>query len=160
MDEKKDFLDELAQNLMLVALVIAAVCSLCGFVFQFFSESTKTLFAQLSYYAFGWMVFLALGPTVKRAAFMKIDLLVNALYPERVKNALKVVCEVIMFVLIVVMLVYSVMNFMDALANGTMNETAPVIPVALAYLASVVGYALGTIAYVFRVLGKKGESKA
>lgn len=155
---KKDFLDELAQNLMLVALVIAALCSLCGFVFQFFSESTQTLFTQLSYYAYGWMVFLALGPTVKRAAFMKVDVLVNSLYPERVKKVLNVICEVIMFILIAILFVYSVSNLVTAIAEGSVNETAPVIPLAVIYLASVVGYGLAVINYIIRVV--KGGNKA
>lgn len=156
MNAKKDFLDELAQNLMLVVLIIAALCSLCGFVFQFFSESTETLFNQLSYYAYGWMVFLALGPTVKRSAFMKIDLLTNALYPESVNNTLKIVCEIIMFVLIVVLFVFSLTNFINAVSEGSVNETAPVIPLALAYLATVIGYGLGIVAYIVRVFGKGG----
>lgn len=157
-EEKKDFLDDLAQNLMLVALIIAALCSLCGFVFQFFSDSTQTLFTQLSYYAYGWMVFLALGPTVKRAAFMKVDVLVNSFYPESVKKILNVICEVIMFILIAVMFVFSVMNLGTAIAEGSVNESAPVIPLAVVYLASVIGYGLAVINYIVRVL--KGGNKA
>lgn len=156
--EKKDFLDELAQTVMLVALLIAAACTLLSFIFQFISDDTKTLFTQISYYAYGWMVFVALGPSVKRAGFMKIDIITNALYPESVKKMLGLVCEVIMFVLIAVMFVFSAANFMTVLSEHTMNVAAPVIPVAIAYLASVLGYGLGVIAYIVRVFtGKEAK---
>ena len=156
--EKKDFLDELAQTVMLIALLIAATCTLLAFIFQFISDDTKTLFTQISYYAYGWMVFVALGPSVKRAGFMKIDIITNALYPESVKKLLGLVCEVIMFVLIAVMFVFSATNFMTVLSEHTMNVAAPVIPVAIAYLASVLGYGLGVIAYIVRVFtGKEAK---
>lgn len=158
MQQKKDFLDELAQTVMLAALVIAGLCTLLSFIFQFISEETTSLFTQISYYAYGWMVFVALGPSVKRSAFMKIDLLTSALYPESVQKTLRVLGEAIMFVLIAVMFVFSMTNFITALSEHTMNAAAPVLPVAIAYLASVLGYGLGVIAYIMRVLsGKEGK---
>ncbi len=153
--EKKDFLDVLAQNVMLAALVIAAACTLLSFIFQFISQETKALFAQLSFYAYGWMVFVALGPSMKRQAFMRIDLIVGR-YPEGARKALAVVCDLIMFLLIAVMFVFSVLNLGQALSEHTMNAAAPVIPLALAYLASVLGYGLGIAAWLVRILANKG----
>jgi len=153
--EKKDFLDVLAQNVMLAALVIAAACTLLSFIFQFISQETKTLFAQLSFYAYGWMVFVALGPSMKRRSFMKIDLIVSQ-YPEGARKALAVVCDLVMFLLIAVMFVFSVLNLGQAFSEHTMNAAAPVIPLALAYLASVIGYGLGVAAWLMRILTNKG----
>jgi len=158
METKKDFLDELAQKVMLAAIVIAFACTLLSFVFQFISQETKTLFTQLSFYAYGWMVFVALGPAVKRGMFMKVEL-ISGKYPESVKNTLALICNIIMFVLIAVLFVFSCKNFAEVLAAGQMNEKAPVIPVALAYLATVLGYGLGVIAYVVRALKAKGGNK-
>ncbi len=153
--EKKDFLDVLAQNVMLAALVIAAACTLLSFIFQFISQETQTLFAQLSFYAYGWMVFVSLGPSMKRGAFMKIDLIVSK-YPEGVRKTLAVVCDAIMFVLIVYLFVFSVLNLGKVLSEHTMNAKAPVIPLALAYLASVAGCGLGVIAGIVRSFTAKG----
>lgn len=158
MEQKKDFMDELAQTVMLIALIIAAVCTLLSFIFQFISQETTDLFTQVSFYTYGWMVFVALGPSVKRSGFMKIDIITSALYPQSVQKALSLLGEVIMFVLIAIMFVFSITNFTTALSEHTMNAAAPVIPVALAYLASVVGYGLGVLAYIMRVLkGKEGK---
>lgn len=156
MEQKKDFLDELAQKVMLAAIVIAFACTLLSVVFQFISQDTAALFTQLSFYAYGWMVFVSLGPAVKRGAFMKIEL-VTGKYPEGAQAALKMLCNIIMFVLIAVLFVFSCKNFAGVLASGEMNAKAPVIPVAIAYLATVVGYGLGVIAYIIRFA--KGGNK-
>ena len=158
MEQKKDFLDDLAQKVMVVAILIAFVCTLLSVIFQFISADTATLFTQLSFYAYGWMVFVALGPAVKRGMFMKVEL-ISGKYPEGTQKALKLICDVIMFILIAVMFVYSCMNFASALAAGEMNASAPVIPVALAYLASMLGFGLGVIAYIVRTLASKGGNK-
>lgn len=158
-DKKKDFLDELAQTVMLIALVIAGLCTLLSFIFQFISKDTATLFTQLSFYAYGWMVFVALGPSVKRMSFMRIDLVVN-MYPQAVQKALKIFSEVVMFVLIAVMFFFSTKNFISAAAEHAVNATVPVIPLAAAYLASVVGYGLGVIAYIMRLIRGKESDKA
>lgn len=158
MEPKKDFLDDLAQKVMLAAIVIAFACTLLSFVFQFINKDTATLFTQLSFYAYGWMVFVALGPAVKRGMFMKVEL-ISGKYPEATKKTLALICNVIMFILIAVLFVFSCTNFVNVLASGTMNEKAPVIPVALAYLASVLGYGLGVVAFVVRALAAKGGNK-
>lgn len=160
MEQKKDFLDELAQNMMLVMIIVASVCTLLSVVFQFISEDIKVLLTQFSYYAYGWMVFLAIGPSVKRAAFMRIDLMVG-LYPEKVRDGLKVICDVLLFVMMVLMCWFSIRNLADSIASGAVNAKAPVIPLALAYIAPALGYGLGVIAYIVRFLEtKKGGAKS
>lgn len=156
MEQKKDYLDELAQNLMLIMIIIASVCTLLSVVFQFISEDIKTLLTQYSYYAYGWMVFLALGPAVKRAAFMRIDLVVGR-YPEGIKAALKIFCDAVLFLMMVLMCWFSIQNLMEAVSTGMVNAKAPVIPLAFAYIAPVLGYALGVIAYIVRFIeARKG----
>lgn len=71
MNQKKDFLDELEQTLMLIMIVAATVLTLISFIAQFIAPDSVNLFKQLSFYTYGWMVFLALGPCVKRSAFMR-----------------------------------------------------------------------------------------
>lgn len=149
MDEKKDFLDELAQNGMLAAIVVASICTLLSVALQFFSKELTALFTQAGYYAYGWMVFLSLGPAVKRAAFMRIDLLADR-YQEKIKNFLKLLCDAILFVLMVLMCWFSIQKLMEVIASGAINEKAPFIPLALAYIAPVLGYGLGSIAWVIR----------
>lgn len=159
MEQKKDFLDELAQNLMVITIIIASVLTLLSMIAQFISPDLKVLVTQLAYYAYGWTVFLALGPTVKRGAFMRIDLLTGR-YPAGVQTALKLLSNVVLFVLMVMLCVLSIQNLMNAISTGAVNANAPVIPLALAYAAPVIGYALGVIAYIFRALDtKKGGTE-
>ena len=156
MDEKKDFLDELTQNCMAAAIIIASVLTLLGMVFQFISPEAQTLVTQLAYYAYGWTVFLALGPTVKRGMFMRIDLVANR-YPKALQTALKVASDVVLFLLMALLCVLGIQNLFSSIASGAVNASAPVIPLALAYAAPVVGYALGMIAYMTKILtAKKG----
>lgn len=157
---KKDFLDELAQGMMVVMIIAATVLTLLAVVLQFVSPEAKTLVSQLSYYAYGWMVFFALGPAVKRFAFMRIALLVDK-YPESVKRGLSVAYEVVLFIMMAILCWFSIQNLLNSIAAGDKNAAAPVIPLALAYAAPVVGYALGVIAYVVKFLNaKKGGAKA
>lgn len=156
MDKKKDFLDELTQNCMAAAIIIASVLTLLGMVFQFISPEAQTLVTQLAYYAYGWTVFLALGPTVKRGMFMRIDLVANR-YPKALQTALKVASDVVLFLLMALLCVLGIQNLLSSIASGAVNASAPVIPLALAYAAPVVGYALGMIAYMTKILtAKKG----
>jgi TRAP-type C4-dicarboxylate transport system permease small subunit len=159
MEEKKDFLDELAQTVMVIMIVIASVLMLLSFVLQFISPEAKTLVTQLAFYAYGWMVFCALGPCVKRGAFMRIELLTNK-YPKGVQTGLKLFSEVVLFLLMVMLCVLSIQNLLNAVSTGATNASAPVIPLALAYAAPVVGYALAVIAYIRKAMGaKKGDAK-
>lgn len=160
MEQKKDFMDELAQNLMLVMIIVASVCTLLSVVLQFISVELNTLFTQFAYYAYGWMVFLAIGPAVKRSAFMRIDLLVG-LYPKNLQTALKVICDIILFAMMVLMCWFSIKNLQDAISTGAVNAKTPLLPLALAYIAPVLGYALGIIAYLVKFLDtKKGGETA
>lgn len=156
MEEKKDFLDELTQNFMAATIIIASALTLLGMIFQFISPEAQTLVTQLAYYAYGWTVFLALGPSVKRGMFMRIDLVANH-YPKALQTALKVASDVILFLLMALLCVLGIQNLLSAVASGAVNASAPVIPLALAYAAPVVGYALGMIAYLTRAFhAKKG----
>ena len=160
MDEKKDFLDTLTQNCMAAAIIIASVLTLLGMILQFVSPQAQALVTQLSYYAYGWTVFLALGPTVKRGMFMRIDLVANH-YPKGLQTALKVIADLVLFLLMVLLCVLGIQNLLASIAAGEVNASAPVIPLALAYAAPVVGYALGIIAYIGKVLTaqKGGDAK-
>lgn len=160
MEQKKDFLDELSQNLMMIMIVAASVFTLLSVVFQFISADIKELMMQLSYYAYGWMVFLSLGPAVKRMAFMKIELLVDK-YPAGIRSALKLLCSLLLFLMMALMCWFSIGNFLGAVTEGTLNAKVPFIPLALAYAAPAVGYTLGTIAYIVKfVQAKKGGNEA
>lgn len=154
MEQKKDYLDEFAQNLMLIMIIAASVCTLLSVVFQFISADIKTLFMQMSYYTYGWMVFLAIGPAVKRAAFMRIDLLVGK-YPKGLQATLNAACNVLLFILMVLMCWFSLQNLLDAVATGAVNAKTPILPLALAYIAPVIGYGMGGIAYIVRFAESK-----
>ena len=180
--EKKGFFDSLAQLVMLLALIIAIVCTLGGFVCHFISPESKNLFLQISFCAYGWMVFVSVGPSALRSAFMKVDVIVNAFYPEGLKKVLYLICEVLMAALIIAMFYFSYVVFQQMLANGdkfavafditekikrfgapggpkldAFAAAAPRIPLWSAYLAAVVGFGLGIISYVIRVI--KGGNK-
>lgn len=160
MEEKKDFLDELCQNMMVVMIIVATALTLLAVVFQFVSPEAKTVVSQLSYYAYGWMVFLALGPAVKRFLFMRISLLVDK-YPEGIKKGLHAAYEVVLFILMVILCWFAIQNLMNSVAAGEANAAAPVIPLALAYAAPVAGYALAVVAYVVKFMNaKKGGANA
>ena len=160
MNQKKDFLDELEQTLMLIMIVAATVLTLISFIAQFIAPDSVNLFKQLSFYTYGWMVFLALGPCVKRSAFMRIELL-SGKYPQGLQNGLKMLGEILMFVMMIVMCVLSYRLTANTLASGASNAVAPGIPLVLAYAAPAVGYTLGVIAYIYKFAtsGKGGNKE-
>lgn len=159
MDQKKDFLDELEQTLMGIMIVAATVCTLVTFICQFFSADAVALFKQLSFYTYGWMVFLALGPAVKRGAFMRIDMLVNT-YPDGLRKALKVITEIIMIVLILELCIFSWINVLNLSAvTPSYTPASTAVPLAVAYFAPAVGYTLAIVAYIFKYLLKGGDRK-
>lgn len=158
--EKKDFINDTAKALMLAMILCSSVCTFVSVFAQFISEDAQTLLNQLSYYFYGWTVFFALGPAVKRNAFMRIDLICKR-YPQSLQRILKCVCDCLFFLLLAFMLIYSVQNFAQALADGARNEKASAIPLAAAYAAPIVGYVLSLIAYIRRAFdARKGGAAA
>ena len=61
----------------------------------------------------------------------------------------------LLFLLMALLCVLGIQSLFSAVASGAVNASAPVIPLALAYAAPVVGYALGMIAYITRALNAK-----
>ena len=174
--ERKGFFDSLAQFVMLLSLIIAIVCTLGSFVCHFISPESKNLFLQLSFCAYGWMVFISVGPSALRSAFMKVDVLVNVLFPENVRKKLALICEILMAALVIAMFYFSLKVFQQTLAGGdkfavafditekikrfgapggpaldAFAANAPRIPMWSAYLAAVIGFGLGIISYIIRV---------
>ena len=90
--------------------------TLISFIAQFIAPDSVNLFKQLSFYTYGWMVFLALGPCVKRSAFMRIELL-SGKYPQGLQNGLKMLGEILMFVMMIVMCVLSYRLTANTLLN-------------------------------------------
>ena len=87
---------------------------------------------------------------------MRSDLVANR-YPKALQTALKVASDVVLFLLMALLCVLGIQNLLSSIASGAVNASAPVIPLALAYAAPVVGYALGMIAYMTKILtAKKG----
>ena len=176
--ERKGFFDSVAQFVMLVALIVAIICTLGSFVCHFISPESKNLFLQISFCAYGWMVFISVGPSVLRSAFMRIDILINALFPESLRKILSLICEVIMAVLIIAMFYYSIeitktafesqerfalaldigeqfARFGNPGAAQAWYKTAAGIPLYTAFISAAIGYGLGVISYIIRVF--KGD---
>lgn len=156
MEKTKDHLDHLTQHFMVAAILIAAALTLLGMVLQFISPQAQALVTQLSYYAYGWAVFLSLGPTIKRRVFLRIDL-VACRYPKPLQAALKLAGDGILLLLMALLCVLSIRDLLSSISSGAVSPSAPVIPLALAYAAPVVGYALGMAASIRNILTGKTE---
>ena len=156
MNQKKDFLNGLETNLMMIMILIASVLTLGTFLFQFFAPGLVEVTRQLSFYAYGWTVFLGLAPAVKKGAFLKVDILV-AKYPEGLRKAINILCQLILFILMAALCYYSFRLTVRAVAGGQQNAAAA-IPLAVIYAAPVLGYFLGALEFVRKRLERKGES--
>ncbi len=156
MEKTKDRLDHLTQHFMVAAILIAATLTLLGMVLQFISPQAQALVTQLSYYAYGWAVFLSLGPTIKRRVFLRIDL-VACRYPKPLQATLKLAGDGILLLLMALLCVLSIRDLLSSISSGAVSPSAPVIPLALAYAAPVVGYALGMAASIRNILTGKTE---
>jgi TRAP-type C4-dicarboxylate transport system permease small subunit len=158
MEQNNDVLDLVCRRGVLIAVLAAIVLTALTFICQFFSADAVNLFKQLSFYAYGWMVYLSLAPMVKRGAFMKIELITGK-YSDGARKAVQWISDAIMILLMVVMCIASFQLAGVTLAEGGMNKNAP-IPLILAYAAPAAGYILGLVAWAFRLSGKKGGDKA
>lgn len=158
MEQKQDALEIVCRKGALIAILAAIVLTMLTFICQFIAKDTVNLFKQLSFYAYGWMVYFAIAPMVKNNMFMKIELITNK-YSEGAQKTVRVISDIIMIILMVIMCIASIQLAGVTASSGAMNANAP-IPLILAYAAPAVGYVLGLIAWAVKIAGKKGGEKA
>ena len=155
MEEKKGFLDNLEEYLLVFLIGVITLLVLVSFVLQFVNKDAVAGVNQLSFYAYTWLVFLGVAVAVKRNSHMRIDILFSA-YPEGIKKAISALIEVLMAIFCIVLAVLSVQRLMQVAAEGAVNEVIA-IPLTVLYLAPAVGFLLSVVRFFQRLLqGRKG----
>lgn len=137
---------ELEENLMLVFMAIVTAFILLGWVLGFVAKDQVAVTTEVAQYAYTWFTFLAFGLSVKKHLFMKIDVLTSR-YSERIQQFLSLIIDVILFFICVVFLILGTQSFMIHLASGEINAKVA-IPVAVVYLAPVVGFGMAVFRYI------------
>lgn len=158
MNEKKSgFWDELEENIMLIPLAIAVVLSLVTFILQKFlsSETTNTML-QASYYAYAWMASFGLAVCARKGSHIRVAVF-DKVYPEKVKAILDLLCDLVGFVVMVILLYFSFKMVSSALAEGAVNSKAPALPLWIAYLAPVCGVTFACVRTVVRLIKGGGQ---
>lgn len=152
------FLKELEENLMLFFMAVVTVFILAGWVLNFVDKEQMAAANEIAIYAYTWFTFLAFGLSAKKGLFTKIDVLTSN-YPAGLQKKLDIAIDVILFLLSVMFLVLGAQSFYLKLISGELNAKVG-IPVAIVYLAPVVGFALASIRYIQLALtGSKKEGK-
>ena len=123
MEKTNDRLDHLTQHFMVAAILTAAALTLLGMVLQFIFPQAQALVTQLSYYAYGWAVFLSLGPTIKRRMFLRIDL-VACRYPKPLQAALRLAGDGILLLLMALLCVLSIRDLLSSISSGAVSPSA------------------------------------
>ena len=142
--------------MVFVAAAIAICATIIAFVLLRFKATDAAAFwTQLSYYAYGWGVCFGVACCVKNGAFMVIDV-ISSRYPEKVQKTLTVVSRIVMLLIWAFLFIFSIK--LVANSGGVMNASAPSLPVIIAYLAPVFGYALAIIRSIQKLFGKEFEA--
>ena len=142
---------------MLVPLALAILLTMIGFVLQFGGEAAKekaVLLNQLSYYAYTWVCCIGIGSSVKNHKYLSVTLFASK-YPPLIQKFWKIVNEILGLVVISVMFFGSFLVLRTVLLENATAKTVPGLPLAIAYLAPVVGYAIGFLRTIQRLV--KGE---
>ncbi len=156
MEKKKSgFWNQLEEKIVVYPLILAVVFCLAGFVCNFFaSEETVTLMKQISYYCYAYVACIGLSMCAHRKMHMRAALMDNV-WPHKVRVVIDFLCELIGIGVMAVLLKGSFDLLSSSLLEGTMNSTAPALPLWIAYLAPVLGLAAAIVRTVIRLV--KGE---
>ena len=154
MSEKKPILAGLEENLVLIPVGISLLLVLVSFVMQFFApEEAVAAVQQASFYAYAWVFSLSLAMCARDNKHLRVPVLEDKL-SENAKHIEFIIHDILGLIVLIVMLVVSVQILGQTIADGVMDEKAPMLPLWIAYAAPVAGYALACIRSLLRIFGK------
>lgn len=158
MEKNSGLWGELEENIMLIPLILSIVLTLIGFLLGIAgNKEATTLFNQLSYYCYSWLCCLGIGCCVHNNRYLRINLFGN-IFPDSLKKAIGIFNEILGMVLLVALFVGSFFLVRQAMTTGAMDSKIPTLPLAVAYFAPLVGFALGIVRNVQRLMkGGKAE---
>ncbi|MCD8010163.1 MAG: TRAP transporter small permease subunit [Lachnospiraceae bacterium] len=151
-EEKKGFLANLEEYLMLIPLAIACVFTLLGFILQFINADTASVLNQYSYYAYTWIAALAFSYCAREGTHLSVNFVENK-YPESIRNAWKLFNEIIGLIISIAIFIGSFMVISSAM--GATGEEAVTLPLMITYFAPLVGFGLGTVRTVQHFIAER-----
>jgi len=137
----RHLLDNLEEIISGTALVIVVASASWGVFTRYLTRSPATWSGELATLAFAWVVFVGASACFKRGGHVSIDMLVNFL-PRATRAPIQATIDVVVFAFCVCVAVLAARLSIQNWDNPT---SVMRVPIAINYLAVVVGFGMMTI---------------
>jgi len=141
------WLDEYLEETILVLLLIIISCVMMAqIIARYVFNDSMSWPEEFARYCYIWTVFLSLGFTLKKGSMLRVGLVMDML-PNKVRNSIKIVTDLIMLVIFVIFFIHSVEVTKNIELTG---QTSPAmqLPMWIMYCSTVIGFSLATIRIV------------
>lgn len=147
------WLDErFEETCMMIALTLISLIMGYSVVARYVMNDSLSWAEEICRYLFVWSAFLSIGLCLKRRSSIKIDMLLMAL-PRAVQKANLFLIDVIMLLSLLYLLKGAV-NVTSAMMESGQSSPALMFPMYLVFSAAVVGFGLGIIRLLQRLVGR------
>lgn len=136
-------LDAFENASFVILLSVMTVIVFVQVIFRYIIHSSIPWSEELSRYCMVYVTFIGVSAGLKAGTHTGVDVVVEALH-GKAKFVLKLIQQILVFVLTVLFFFYSVKYFTMLLSTGQKSATLH-IPIAFAYFAMTIGFAGGII---------------
>ena len=159
------WLDKHLEEMLLVILLAAIVLvMLYQIVRRYLFNSSLSWSEEFCRYCFIWFMFVGFSYSIRFDLDLRVDAIVNLL-PVAVKKGISAVGLLICLALTSYLFIHSFQTVAGVIKTGE-TSTGLHLPLKFIYAASVVGYGLGTVRYIQRIVmlftskKEKGDAEA
>ena len=153
------FVDKVARGLTQLCVAIMVVAVVLQVIWRYFLGNPIIWAEELARYALVWMTFIGAAVALRAGQLACMDLVVN-LFPVKIKRAIITVANLASFILLLLMLYYSVILVGEP-SVVAQRSTAMRITMSYIYLAMPIGLGLMVIQSLLQlfsgIIGKGSE---
>ena len=141
MPDVRQLVDNFEEIVSGTALVIVVVSATWGVLTRYVTQSPAPWTGELATLAFAWVVFVGASACFKRGGHVSIDMLVTFL-PQRAREPIQAFVDLVVLVFCACVAVLAARMSIQNWDNPT---SVMRVPIAISYLAVLVGFAMMTL---------------
>lgn len=155
------FNDRIYAVVRVLMMVLLGIMSLMVFTSVFFRFAKISLpwVEEFSIYCFSWLTYFGAAVVLRNDGHLRVTALIGALKSEKVKLALSLISQIIVFVFICIIAFYSADMVLIFYQNGATSINVPAVKMAYVFFQiplNYVIYALFTAEKIWGAFVKKG----
>jgi TRAP-type C4-dicarboxylate transport system permease small subunit len=139
------WLDEyIEESLLVILLVLISVVMMAQVFARYVLNDSMSWPEEFCRYCYVWSVFLSVSFTIKKRSMLRVGVVMD-LFPAKIQNSVKILCDLVMLALFVVFFQHSF-----AVVGNIKNVTREIssamrAPMWIVYCCTIIGFGLSVI---------------